>query len=78
MLSHHPLAFTNALGPVKPPFIDLQSNRNLLPYEDPYDPTIGNRGPRFTPEQRSVSRTAFSRYIKRAPYFDKDMAAEAY
>ncbi|GLI65479.1 hypothetical protein VaNZ11_009017 [Volvox africanus] len=78
MLSHHPQAFTNALGSAKAPFFDLQTNRNLLPYEDPYDPTIGTRGPRFTPIQQSISRSAFNRYIKRQHVFDKDMAAEAY
>ncbi|GIL75937.1 hypothetical protein Vretifemale_5567 [Volvox reticuliferus] len=78
MLSHHPQAFTNALGSAKAPFFDLQTNRNLLPYEDPYDPTIGTRGPRFTPIQQSISRSAFNRYIKRQHIFDKDMAAEAY
>ncbi|GLC33151.1 Spermatoproteinsis-associated protein 17 [Pleodorina starrii] len=78
MLSHHPQAFANALGAVKAPFFDLQTNRNLLPYDDPYDPTIGSRGPRFTPTQRSMSKTAFSRYIKKQPVFDKNLAAEAY
>ncbi|GFR47175.1 hypothetical protein Agub_g8868 [Astrephomene gubernaculifera] len=78
MLSHHPQAFTTALGAVKAPFFDLQSNRNLLPYGDPYDPTVGLRGPRFTPDQQAISKNAFSRYLKRVPMFDKNMAAEAY
>ncbi|KXZ56281.1 hypothetical protein GPECTOR_1g246 [Gonium pectorale] len=75
MLSHHPQAFTTALGAVKAPFFDLQSNRNLLPYNDPYDPTVGIRGPRFTPDQQTISNSAFNRYIKRQPMFDKNMAA---
>ncbi|EFJ43791.1 hypothetical protein VOLCADRAFT_95923 [Volvox carteri f. nagariensis] len=78
MLSHHPQAFANALGAVKAPFFDLQTNRNLIPYDDPYDPTVGMRGPRFTPDQQAISKSAFNRYIKRQHIFDKNMAAEAY
>ncbi len=79
MLSNHSLPFTLALPPAKAPVhLDTQTNRNLLPYSDPYDPTVGLRGPRFTPQQQQVSQSAFSRYIKRSAMFDKNMAAEAY
>ncbi|KAG2485005.1 hypothetical protein HYH03_016208 [Edaphochlamys debaryana] len=78
MLSQHPQAFATALGPVKQPAFDLQTNRNLSPFVDTYDPTVGLRGPRFTPDQQRVSKSAFSRYVKKQPMFDKNMAAEAY
>ncbi|PNH07657.1 Spermatogenesis-associated protein 17 [Tetrabaena socialis] len=78
MLSQHPQAFTTALGAPKSPLFDLQSNRNLIPYNDPYDPVVNQRGPRFTPDQQRVSKTAFLRYIKRQPFYDENIAAEAY
>ncbi|KAG2427072.1 hypothetical protein HXX76_012586 [Chlamydomonas incerta] len=78
MLSAHPQAFTTALGPPRPPPLEAQTNRNLVPFADPYDPTVGLRGPRFTPDQQKVSTAAFSRYLKRKPVFDKNLATEAY
>lgn len=77
MLTQHPLAFAATIGTGKAPLLDVQTNRNLERYIDPYDPTLGVRGEGFTPEQAQVSAEAFNRYLKKQPFFDKNIA-EAY
>lgn len=77
MLTQHPMAFTSSLGKAKAPLFDLQTNRNLERYLDPSDPTVGVRNETFTPEQQKISSSAFLKYTKKQPFFDKNIT-EAY
>lgn len=70
MLTRHPVPFRHAAGKPEVPTIAVQSNRNLLPYNDPWDPTVGNRNETFTPTQRTISPQRFTRYPHTQTFFD--------
>lgn len=80
MLVRHPLAFLPTGQAPDPLGLSLQSTRNLEPYTDPWDPTVGARHETFTPNQQRVSPTPFTRFNNRQLVFDPSLrpAAEAF
>jgi len=48
MLNLHPAPFAHSIRSLHEPMLDLQTNRNLEHYKDPFDPTLGVRNEVFS------------------------------
>ncbi|GMH42225.1 hypothetical protein BSKO_10144 [Bryopsis sp. KO-2023] len=59
--AHHERPFSSSVQPMEP-YLSTQSIRNLEPYVDPYDPTIGARKDGFDHEARSISPSPFTSF----------------
>lgn len=74
MLTKHPLPFDNLQGVLPAPLFNVQSNRNIEGFLDPWDPTLGLRSDNFTPEQQVISASPFTKFLKKQPFFDESIA----
>lgn len=72
VLTVHPHHFVHTKVP-DAPMLGTQSNRNILPYTDPFDPTLGVRNERFSSVQQKISTRPFGRHVKKQPYFDQTL-----
>jgi hypothetical protein len=71
MLTLHPLGSFAASA--KPPFyppINPQTNRNVEPFVDAHDPTVGVRNETFDASMKLISNQHFNRHLAQAKFFD--------
>mmetsp|Transcript_10360 Transcript_10360/g.18005 ORF Transcript_10360/g.18005 Transcript_10360/m.18005 type:complete len:436 (+) Transcript_10360:97-1404(+) len=73
MMNMHALPFRYAHSHSDQPHLDIQSNRNLEGYEDPWDPTVGARTETFTPKQQATAPYQFGKYGGHRTYFDAEL-----